>query len=106
MKIESIKFATEDEARQKVLFNFEKDGRNINYGTVFLKKGMRIPEEGFSKHPQHEISYLQSGKIQMLNEDNSNLRILNAGEVISLEPFEPQAGLILEDSCIIYILIG
>lgn len=106
MKIESIEFAKADEPRQKEVFKFEKNGMTVNYGTIFLKKGTRIPEEDFSKHPQHEISYLQSGKIQMLNEDNSNSEILKTGDVISLEAYEPQAGIALEDTKIIYILIG
>lgn len=106
MEIKSLQFANADEPRQKELFKFEKNGMTVNYGTIFLKKGIRIPEEGFSKHPQHEISYVQSGKIQMLNEDNSYAEILKTGDVISLEALEPQAGIVLEDTKIIYLLIG
>lgn len=106
MKIKTIEFAKPDEPRQKVLFEFEKNGQTINYGTVFLKKGIRIPDEGFSRHPQHEISYVQSGKIQMLEEDGTKGGILKTGDVISLEALEPQAGIVLEDTKIIYILIG
>lgn len=106
MIIKPIEFAKPEEPRQKVLFEFEKNGQKINYGTVFLKKGIRIPDEGFSRHPQHEISYVQSGKIQMLEEDGTKGGILKTGDIISLEAFEPQAGIVLEDTKIIYILIG
>lgn len=106
MKIKSIQFAKPEEPRQKVLFEFETNGQTVNYGTVFLKKGIRIPDEGFSRHPQHELSYVQLGKIQILQEDGTKGSILKTGDVVSLEALEPQAGIVLEDTTIIYVLIG
>jgi len=106
MEKKTIEFAQLNEPRQKVIFEFEKNGMTVNYGTVFLKKGIRIPEEGVTRLSQHEISYVQSGKIQMLNEDGAYAGILQTGDVIQIEAFEPQVGLVLEDTNIIYILIG
>lgn len=106
MTVQALTFSTPDEPRQKILFESEKNGMSINYGTVFLKEGIRIPAKGFTQHPQHEISYVQNGKIQMLNPDGSNGDLLQTGDVVSIEALEPQAGLVLEDTKIIYVLIG
>jgi len=106
MEIKDIQFSTDSENRQKVIFEFNDEHTKVNYGTVFLKKGIRIPGQGFTTHEQHEISFVQSGKIQMLNEDGTELGILKTGDVIHLDPLEPQAGFVLEDTRIIYVLIG
>jgi quercetin dioxygenase-like cupin family protein len=106
MTIQKMKFPSPNEPRQKVLFDLKKESFTINYGTVLLKKGIRIPEKGFTKHPQHEISYIASGKIQMLLENGKNGPILHTGDIISLEANEAQAGIVLEDCKIIYVLVG
>jgi len=106
MDIKHIEFPIPGQAHQKILFDLERKGTTINFGTVFLEKGRRIPDEGYSKHPQHEISYIHTGRIQILNEDGSKAVILKSGDIVSLEAFEPQAGLVLEDTKIIYLLIG
>lgn len=106
MHIQPLTFPKPDEPRQKVLLDLQQNGVHILYGTVFLKKGTRIPETGFTRHPQHEISYLHSGSIQMLHLDGSDGTVLKAGDLISMEALEPQAGLVLEDTAIIYLLIG
>jgi len=106
MDIKQIQFSTDDKNRQTVLFDINDKNVKINYGTVVLKKGVRIPEQGFTKHSQHEISFIQSGKIKMLNEDETELGILRTGDVIHLNPLEPQAGIVLENTKIIYLLIG
>ncbi|MEM6803395.1 MAG: hypothetical protein AAF696_18450 [Bacteroidota bacterium] len=106
MNIVPLSFPTKEEAYQKTLFEFDCKGVEVKFGTVLLQKGSRIPEEGFSRHPQYEISYLKKGKIQMLHTDGSELGILQTGDVIKIEAMEAQAGYILEDTEIIYVLIG
>ena len=72
---------------------------------MFLKKGTRIPEKGFTKHSSHEISIIQKGRIEMLNEDGSIKGYLEEGDVVYIEAFEAQAGNVLEDTYLIYTLI-
>ena len=106
MDIQPLSFAKSEEQRQQIIFEFNKSGVAVNFGTIFLKKGTRIPEKGFTQHPQHEISYLKKGKIQMLHPDDTKEGILKSGDVVSIEALEPQAGIVLEDTEIIYFLIG
>jgi len=106
MEIKKITYPRPDEYYNKKLFQIKNEKLDIQFGTVFLKMGTRIPEKGFSKHPQHELSIIQKGKIEMLNEDGSVKGYLNTGDAVSINAFETQAGNILEDTKIIYMLIG
>ena len=107
MEIKKLTFPDSSEDRQKVLFKFMAHPKvGVNYGTVFLKKGTRIPEEGVSRHPQHEISFIQRGAIQMVDEQNKEIGMLRQGDIIYLQAMEEQAGYVLEDTHIIYVLIG
>lgn len=105
MEIKKIKFPRPDEHHNKLLFHIKKESVEFQLGTVSLKKGTRIPENGFTKHAEHEISIVQKGKIEMLNNDESVAGYLQAGDVVYIEALEAQAGYILEDTEIIYFLI-
>ncbi|MEM9866192.1 MAG: hypothetical protein AAF765_00785 [Bacteroidota bacterium] len=105
MKIKQLSFPLRNEPYNKRLFQVYDEQLEIQYGTVFLKKGTRIPEEGFTKHPYYEFSWLQSGKIEVLTEDGTVSGYLDQGDIVSLEPHEPQAGNVLEDTYIMYTLI-
>lgn len=105
MKIKKITFPLPDEYYNKQLFHIEDNGLSIQFGTVFLKKGTRIPEKGFSKHPQHELSIIQEGKIEMLSEDGNVKGYLNIGDVIYVKALEAQAGNVLADTKIVYMLV-
>ncbi len=104
MEIKKITYPTPDEYYNKQLFHIQEDGLDIQFGTVFLEKGTRIPEKGFSKHPQHEISIITKGKIEMLNEKGAVLGYLNAGDFVYIKALEAQAGNVLEDTKLIYVL--
>jgi hypothetical protein len=106
MEIKKITYPIQDEHYNKKLFHIENKGFTVQFGTVFLKKGTRIPEKGFSKNPELELSIIQQGKIEMLNEDGSVMGYLNSGDVVYLKSYEPQAGNVLEDTKIIYTLFG
>lgn len=106
MEIKKIIFPSQEEYYNKSLFEFVNEKVDFKFGTVFLKKGTRIPEKGFTKHSSHEISIIQKGKIQMLNEDGSIKGYLKEGDVVYIEAFEAQAGNVLEDTNIIYTLIN
>jgi len=105
MKIEKISYPLPHEYHNKLLFQVKRDGVDFQFGTVFLKKGTRIPEKGFTKHSSHEISIIQKGKIEMLHEDGSIRGYLQAGDVVYIEALEAQAGNIIEDTSLIYTLI-
>ncbi|MEM6768298.1 MAG: hypothetical protein AAF655_25395 [Bacteroidota bacterium] len=107
MEIKKLTFPDSSEDRQRVLFTFKAHPEvGVNYGTVFLKKGTRIPEKGVSRHPQHEISFIQRGSIKMVDEQDMEIGLLKEGDIIYLQALEPQAGYVLEDTRIIYMLIG
>jgi hypothetical protein len=104
MEIKKIVFPSPTENYNKQLFWIKEEGLDIEFGTVFLQKGTRIPEKGFSKHEQQELSIIQQGKIEMLNEDGSIKGYLKSGDVVYIKALEAQAGNILEDTKIIYLL--
>jgi len=105
MEIKKITYPSPKEYYNKSLFHIKNEQIDFQFGTVFLKKGTRIPEKGFTKHPNHEISIIQKGKIEMLNEDGSSKGYLQEGDVVYIEAFEAQAGNVLEDTSLIYTLI-
>lgn len=105
MEIKKIIYPSPDEHYNKSLFLIKNEQVDFQFGTVFLKKGTRIPDKGFTKHSSHEISIIQKGKIEMLNEDGSSKGYLQEGDVVYIEAFEAQAGNVLEDTSLIYTLI-
>lgn len=105
MKIEKLVFPKITEHFLNEIFSKEEKDNHFSFGTVTLEKGTRIPEVGFTRHPEYEISYVESGKIQMINEDDSMGKIISTGEVMYFDKEEPQAGIVLETVKIIYVLI-
>lgn len=106
MLTQRINFPKDGDVYNKLLFKIEDTNLDIQFGTVFLKKGTRIPKKGFTKHPQHEISIIQEGKIAMLNEDETIKGYIQKGEVVYIKALEAQAGNVLEDTKIIYVLLS
>ncbi|MDE0472591.1 MAG: hypothetical protein OXH57_11700 [Ekhidna sp.] len=104
MKIKSISYPSKDEYYNQELIREVNSGIETVMGTVFLQKGSRIPNEGFSKHPFNEVSIIAKGCIEMLNEDGSILGYFEKGSVIYINAFEPQAGNVLKDTEIMYVL--
>lgn len=105
MEIKKIKYPSSTEHYNTSLFHIKNEQVDVQFGTVFLKKGTRIPEKGFTKHACLEISIIQKGKIEMLNEDGSSKAYLKEGDVVYIKAFEAQAGNVLEDTSLIYTLI-
>lgn len=105
MKIKKISFPTSEDFYNKSIFNIKIDRVEFQFGTVFLKKGTRIPEKGYTRHDRHEISIIQKGKIEMLNKDNAAIGFLKTGDVIYIDALEAQAGNVIEDTELIYTLI-
>jgi quercetin dioxygenase-like cupin family protein len=104
MKIIPIVYPKENENYNNELLSVTNDGITTSFGTVFLKKGARIPETGFSRHPFNEVSIITKGCIEMINEANEVIGYLKAGTAVYLNAGEPQAGFVKEDTEIIYVL--
>lgn len=104
MEIKEIKFPLLGDPYNNEIFSKTYNGVTTIFGTVFLKKGTRIPEVGFSKHPFNEVSIIIEGCIEMLNEDGSTSGYLKKGNAVFISAFEAQAGNVLEDTKLIYVL--
>ena len=104
MKLEVISFPDENEPYNKEILRNVNSGIETTMGTVFLREGTRIPKHGFSRHPFNEISMVIEGCIEMLNEDGSAFGLLEEGTVVSINALEPQAGNVLRDTKLIYVI--
>lgn len=104
MDKKEITYPAPEEYYNKELVNTSNDGIRTICGTVFLKKGTRIPETGFSKHPFNEVSIIIEGCIEMLNEESLPIGKLEKGHLVYLNAGEAQAGNVLEDTKLIYVL--
>ncbi len=105
MNKKKITYPSPEEHYNKLLFHITNKQVEFQFGTVFLKKGTRIPAQGFTKNPSHEISVIQEGKIEMLSEDGTVKGYLHAGDVVYIKALEAQAGNVLEDTRLMYTLI-
>jgi len=72
----------------KELFVHKVEAFNLQFGTVFLKKGTRMPELGFTHHDQKKIVFLVEGKIKILLENAVDfISVLIAGESFMVDYF-------------------
>lgn len=104
MELKKLIYPKAEEHYNNELLSITNEGVTTMFGTVFLKKGARIPEEGFSTHPFNEVSIIIKGCIEMLNEDGTVSGYLKQGTAVFIKALEPQAGNVLEDTKIIYVL--
>lgn len=104
MKLVEIVYPKDQEYYNKELITQENNGIKTICGTVYLKKGTRIPESGFSRHPFNEVSIITKGCIEMIDENDAVLGLLKAGTAVYINAKEPQAGNVLEDTQLIYVL--
>ncbi len=104
MEIKKIIYPTEKEHYNNELLTQTNNGITTTFGTVFLKKGNRIPKEGFSRHPFNEVSIITSGCIEMIDEKDNVIEYLKAGTAVYINALEPQAGNVLEDTELIYVI--
>lgn len=104
MKLEQIIYPKEEEYYNNEILSITNAGVTTVFGTVFLKKGTRIPVEGFSRHPFNEVSIVTEGCIEMFNEDGLISGYLKPGTAVFINALEPQAGNVIEDTRLIYIL--
>jgi len=104
MEVVSISYPKEGEDYNKELLSNQANGIITTCGTVFLKKGTRIPETGFSRHPFNEVTIITKGCIEMINEDEDVIGYLKTGTAVFINAGEPQAGYVKEDTELIYVL--
>jgi len=92
----------------KELFSHEGSNFHLQYGTAFLKKGVRTPFEGdWTKHDQSKIVCILKGNVQLkLEAQNKGIVILKPGDLFKVDKFEGHAGEILEDTQLIYVMYG
>ena len=92
----------------KELFVQKEAAYNLQFGTVFLKKGRRIPEEGFTHHDQKKIVFLMEGEIKILLEEKSKANVdhLRKGQVFMTDYKEGHGGIVVEDAKILFVLFG
>ncbi|HED37445.1 MAG TPA: hypothetical protein ENI76_04265 [Ignavibacteria bacterium] len=104
MKLKQLIYPKGKEHYNNKLLSHTNAGVVTTFGTVSLKKGTRIPENGFSRHPFNEVSIIIEGCIEMINEDGTIFEYLKKGTAVYINALEPQAGNVLEDTKLIYIL--
>lgn len=104
MKIKELIYPKGEEHYNNELLSQSNAGITTTFGTVFLKKGTRIPEQGFSRHPFNEVSILTKGLIEMIDENDKVIGKLKPGIAVFINAGERQAGHVLEDTELIYVL--
>jgi len=70
-------------------------------GTAFLPAGSRMPEQGESTHPRHEVSVILEGKLETTS--GGETVILGAGDIVSIPGGDSQSSRVLEDTRLIYV---
>lgn len=88
----------------KQLVEIQEGEIHFRMGTVFLPKGSRLPKEGMKSNPEHEISIVLEGRIRAITKDGE--RVVGKGELVQFAPNEMQAGEVLEDCRIVWVLLG
>ncbi|MEM9001780.1 MAG: hypothetical protein AAGB24_16090 [Bacteroidota bacterium] len=104
MEVKKITYPNLGEHYNKELISKVNHTILTTCGTVYLKKGTRIPESGFSRHPFNEISIITKGCIEMIDGNNKPMGRLEKDTVVYINAGEPQAGNVLEDTELIYVI--
>lgn len=104
MEVIKVKYPQKNEHYSLELCQQRNGDILTTLGTVFLEKGTRIPAEGFSRHPFNEVSIITKGCIEMISEEGTVLGYLTKGTAVYISAKEPQAGNVLEDTELIYVL--
>jgi formylmethanofuran dehydrogenase subunit C len=102
MEVYQLTYPKPEENYLKKLVEIE-DRTILKMGTCFFKAGSRIPEIGLKANSEHEISIIMEGSLKAISETGE--RIIKTGEIVKFKPNEMQAGEILEDCKIIWILL-
>lgn len=79
-------------------------GERIAVGVASFPKGWRHPAEGLQAHPAAEVSFILSGRFELYTE--AGTRVVAAGEVLCFDPGEAQGCRALEDSRVLFTVVG
>ncbi len=104
MKVLQLQYPLSGEEHLKQLIEIKEGKIHCRMGTVFLPKGTRLPQVGLKANPEHEISIVLEGTIKAIT--NEGERIISSGEIVQFAPNEMQAGEVLEDCKIIWVLLN
>ncbi|MCX7173178.1 MAG: hypothetical protein NT159_04475 [Proteobacteria bacterium] len=104
MNVLQLQYPGPQDGHLKQLLEIKEGAVHFRMGTVFLPKGARLPADGMKANPEHEISMVTEGRIKAITQDGE--RIVGKGEVVQFAPGEMQAGEVLEDCKIVWVLLG
>ena len=91
----------------KELFVHQEEAFNLQFGTVFLKVGTVIPEEGYTRHDQKKIVFIVKGEVRVVLGDNPHFdQIIIEVDTFMVDYFEAHKGIVLKDTKLIYVLFG
>jgi len=91
-----------ENAGLKTILTLRKSGgRQHEVGTAFLPAGSRMPAEGVSRHPRHEVSIILEGRIR--TSSGGKTAILTAGDIVSIPESEAQHTEVLQDTRLVYL---
>lgn len=76
----------------------------LKMGTVQLSKGEWVPPEGYSKHAQHEISFILQGEIEV--ESAAAHVSMGAGDVIVIPAGEEHRSRARADTRLVWFWFG
>ena len=100
MEVKKLQYPAKD--RLLPLLHLQKSGsRDHEVGTAFLPAGCKMPDEGVSQHPRHEVSIILNGRIQ--TQSGGKTVILEAGDIVSIPEQQSQCTEVMEDTQLIYI---
>ena len=106
MKFEKLTYPIPPEYL-KDIFTQSTNAFDLQFGSVFLTKGTRIPETGWTRHDQAKIVYLVSGKTNLYLEKHAGFKQrVQTGDTFMVEKYEEHYGEVLEDTQIIFVLFG
>ena len=95
-----LAFPTADRLKTLLTIKGEHD-REHEVGTAFLPAGTRMPDEGNSRHPRHEVSIILEGLIETTSQGET--ATLKPGDIVSIPSGSEQSTMVLEDTQLIYI---
>jgi quercetin dioxygenase-like cupin family protein len=103
MNVLQLQYPEPEDGHLKQLLEIKEGTVHCRMGTVYLPKGARLPAEGMKANPEHEISLVMAGRIKAITKDGE--RIVGTGEIVQFAPGEMQAGEVLEDCQIVWVLL-
>lgn len=77
---------------------------SLKMGTVQLAKGDWVPREGYSKHTQHELSFILQGELEV--ESSAEHVSMGAGDVIVIPAGQEHRSRALKDTRLVWFWFG